>query len=281
MTSPDNTAADEGPDRYNVPALERGLRVLCEFSREHRTLSAPELARRFNLPRSTVFRLLTTLENMGFLEKTEGGRDYRLGLAVLRLGFEYLASLELTQLGTPLLQRLCEELRTPCNLVVRDGRSIVYVAKVAPPTPFASSVTVGTRLPAHATVLGRILLADLSLPQLRALFPEARLESFSPNTPETVMALFDMVQADRARGYVLGEGFFESNISTVAAPVRDHSGHVVAALSATITASRIEENRIDEMVRSVRGAADELSSLLNYSPGHSPGPSLGHTPGRS
>jgi DNA-binding IclR family transcriptional regulator len=95
------------------------------------------------------------------------------------------------------------------------------------------------------------------------------------------MALFDMVQADRARGYVLGEGFFESNISTVAAPVRDHSGHVVAALSATITASRIEESRIDEMVRSVRGAADELSSLLNYSPGHSPGPSPGHSPGRS
>ena len=176
MTTTGNDAIEEGADRYNVPALERGLRMLCEFSRENRTLSAPELARRFDLPRSTVFRLLTTLENMGFVERAEGGRDYRLGLAVLRLGFEYLASLELTQLGTPLLQRLCEELRTPCNLVVRDGRSIVYVAKVAPPTPFASSVTVGTRLPAHATVLGRILLEDLTLPQLRALYPEDKLE---------------------------------------------------------------------------------------------------------
>ena len=266
MTTNGNDVIAEGSDRYNVPALERGLRVLCEFSRENRTLSAPELARRFDLPRSTVFRLLTTLESMGFLERAEGGRDYRLGLAVLRLGFEYLASLELTQLGTPLLQRLCEELRTPCNLVVRDGRSIVYVAKVAPPTPFASSVTVGTRLPAHATVLGRILLEDLSLPQLRALYPEDRLETYSPSTPKTVNELFDMVQADRTRGYVLGEGFFESNISTIAAPVRDQSGHIVAALGVTITSGHIDEARMDEMVQRVRETADAISGLLNYSP---------------
>jgi DNA-binding IclR family transcriptional regulator len=266
MSSHEVDSIEEGADRYNVPALERGLRVLCEFSRDNRTLSAPELARRFELPRSTVFRLLSTLENMGFLERTEGGRDYRLGLAVLRLGFEYLASLELTQLGTPLLQRLCDELRTACNLVVRDGRSIVYVAKVAPPTPFASSVTVGTRLPAHATVLGRVLLEDLSLVQLRALYPEDRLESFSPSTPTTVEQLFQMVQSDRQRGYVLGEGFFESNISSIAAPVRDHSGHIVAALGASITAGRIEEERMDEMVQRVRATAESLSGLLNYAP---------------
>lgn len=261
-----NEIVEEGSDRYNVPALERGLRVLCEFSREQRTLSAPELARRFDLPRSTVFRLLTTLENMGFLERAEGGRDYRLGLAVLRLGFEYLASLELTQLGMPLLQRLSEELHTSCNLVVRDGRSIVYVAKVAQASPFASSVTVGTRLPAHATVLGRILLEDLTLPQLRALYPEDKLQTFSPSTPKTVSELFDMVQADRQRGYVLGEGFFEANISSIAAPVRDHSGHIVAALGVTIPAGHIEEERIDVMVARVRATADDISGLLNYAP---------------
>ncbi|MDM0045800.1 IclR family transcriptional regulator [Variovorax dokdonensis] len=261
----DNDITDDA-DRYNVPALERGLRLLCEFSRDDRTLSAPELARRLDLPRSTVFRLLSTLENMGFLERADGGRDFRLGLAVLRLGFEYLASLELTQLGTPLLQRLSEELKTSCNLVVRDARSIVYVAKVSQASPFASSVNVGTRLPAHATVLGRILLEDLTLPQLRALYPEDKLETFSPNTPKNVHELFDMVQSDRQRGYVLGEGFFESNISSIAAPVRDHSGHIVAALGATIPSGHIDEARIDEMVARVRETADQLSGLLNYAP---------------
>jgi DNA-binding IclR family transcriptional regulator len=263
-----DTDAGNGSDRYNVPALERGLRLLSEFNRQTPTLSAPELARRFDLPRSTGFRLLTTLENLGFLERAENGREYRLGLAVLRLGFDYLASLELTQLGAPLLQRLCDELGVPSNLVVRDGRSVVYVAKVAPPSPFASSVTVGTRLPAHATIFGRVLLLDMSLTQLRALYPEERLESFSRNTPATVEHLHELLQADRERGYVLGEGFFESGISTIAAPVRDYGGHVVAALGVTINANRIDPQRLDDSVRRVRESAGEISSLLNYSPAH-------------
>ena len=264
MTPPGNDAIEEAADRYTVPALERGLRLLCEFNRENRTLSAPDLARRFDLPRSTVFRLLTTLENMGFLERSEGGRDYRLGLAVLRLGFEYLASLELTEIGRPLLERLRDVIGHSTTLVVRDGRSIVYVAKSVVQTPFVSSVNVGTRLPAHATVLGRVLLADLTLTQLRALYPEERLESFSDSTPRTVNELFDLVQADRARGFVLGEGFFEANISTIAAPIHDYSGHIVAALGATFNAAHIDEAPVDELVQRVRAAADEISGLMNY-----------------
>lgn len=261
------TAEDSGNnDKYTVPALERGLRLLGEFSHDSRTLSAPELARRLDLPRSTVFRLLNTLEGMGFIERTASGNDYRLGMAVLRLGFEYLSSLELTELGQPVLARLCDEIRYSCNLVVRDGRSIVYVAKVAPPTPFASSVRVGTRLPAHATVLGRVLLQDLTLPELRTLYPEEHLEAFSGNTPKTVLALFNLLDADRRRGHVLGEGFYEASISTVAAPVRDASRRVVAALGTTIPSAHIDTGQIDAMVQRVCDAAGELSRLLNYQP---------------
>ncbi|BAN47291.1 IclR family transcriptional regulator [Metapseudomonas resinovorans] len=255
---------DDPQDKYIVPGLERGLLLLCEFSRKNRTLSAPELARRLKLPRSTIFRLLTTLETMGFV--TRNGNEYRLGMAVLRLGFEYLASLELTELGQPLLNQLCDDIRYPCNLVVRDGRSIVYVAKVSPSTLLTSTVNVGTRLPAHATVLGRILLQDLSLGELRDLYPEEHLESYSPNTPRTVLELFNLLQSDRLRGFVQGEGFFESTISTVAAPVRDHSGKVVAAMGATIPSGHIEPNSIDNLVSTVRASADQLSHLLNYAP---------------
>lgn len=257
---------DEGGDRYNVPALERGLRVLCEFSRDTRTLTAPELARRFKLPRSTVFRLLATLESLGFVERDAGAREYRLGLAVLRLGFEYLASLPLNELGHPLLERLSKDTGHACNLIVRDGRSIVYVSRVSPPSPFVSAVSVGTRLPAHATVLGRVLMADLTLPELRALYPESQLESFSPSTPRTVTELFDLAQADRQRGYAVSEGFFEANISTIAAPVRDHSARVVAALGMTLNASRIEADQMQTLVAQVCAAADRLSGLLNYAP---------------
>jgi DNA-binding IclR family transcriptional regulator len=261
-----DTPEDDLQDKYQVPGLERGLRLLCEFDRHNRHLSAPELARRLNVPRSTVFRLLTTLERMGFVERNQGGRDYRLGMAVLRLGFEYLASLELTELGRPLLERLRDEIGYACNLVVRDGRSIVYVAKSVTPNALVSSVNVGTRLPAHATVLGRVLLEDLSLSALRDLYPEEHLEVFSENTPRTVVELFDMVQQDRARGYVLGEGFFEARISTVAAPVRDQSGHIVSALGATIPSPHVEPDQLDQIVRRVRESADELSRLLGHVP---------------
>lgn len=262
----DNIAEENNNDKYIVPALERGLRLLGEFSRDSRTLSAPELARRLDLPRSTIFRLLNTLEVMGFIERTASSSEYRLGMAVLRLGFEYLSSLELTELGQPLLARLCDEIHYSCNLVVRDGRSIVYVAKVAPPTPFASSVRVGTRLPAHATVLGRVLLQDLTLPELRALYPEDHLEAFSGSTPKTVLELFNLLEMDRQRGYVMGEGFYEASISTIAAPVRDESNRIVAALGTTIPSAHIETGLIDDMVQRVRASADELSRLLNYQP---------------
>ncbi|MDP3797338.1 MAG: IclR family transcriptional regulator [Polaromonas sp.] len=267
----DNIIEENSNDKYIVPALERGLRLLGEFSRDSRTLNAPELARRLDLPRSTVFRLLNTLEAMGFIESTASGKDYRLGMAVLRLGFEYLSSLELTELGQPVLARLCDEVRYSCNLVVRDGRSIVYVAKVAPPTPFASSVRVGTRLPAHATVLGRVLLQDLTLPELRALYPEDHLEAFSGSTPKTVLELFNLLEMDRQRGYVMGEGFYEASISTIAAPVRDESSRIVAAMGTTIPSAHIEAGQIDAMVQRVRASADELSRLLNYQP-HSDSP---------
>lgn len=266
LVLPQSATTEGVNDRYIVPALERGLKLLGEFGGQTRALSAPELARRLDLPRSTVFRLLVTLESLGFIERRDGGSDYRLGLAVLRLGFEYLSSLELTELGQPLLASLCEAIGYPCNLVVRDGRSIVYVAKVTPPTPLTSSVRVGTRLPAHATVLGRVLLEDLSLPELRALYPERRLEAYSDSTPATVLELFDMVQSDRKRGVVLGEGFYEAGISTVAAPVRDHTGHVVAALGATIPSSHIEAGRIDELVSRVRESSELLSVRLNHRP---------------
>ena len=265
MTSTTDISGDNSAEKYMVPALERGLRLLQEFGRDNHQLGAPELARRLQLPRATVFRMLNTLENMGFLQRVNGN-DYRLGLAVLRLGFEFLSSLDLTELGQPIIEQLCFEIELPCNIVVRDGRSIVYVAKVKPPTPLTSSVRVGTRLPAHATLLGRVLLADLSLPELRALYPEEQLEVFSNRTPSTVMDLFNLVQADRERGYVYGAGYYENSISTIAAPVRDHTGMVVAALGATLASQGVESETLPELVDKVCTAADKLSALMNYRP---------------
>ncbi|MBL8325446.1 MAG: IclR family transcriptional regulator [Rubrivivax sp.] len=251
-------------DRYTVPGLERGLRILLEFSRDEPTLTAPELARRLGVPRSTVFRLLVTLENMGFVERTPDGRSHRLGLAVLRLGFEYLASLGIVELGRPLLEGLRDASGYSASLVVRDAREVVYLVRSAPRSPFATTVSVGTRLPAHATVLGHVLLGDLSLAALRTLYPESRLEHFTAHTPQTVQQLFEVVQRTRGQGWVLAEGYFEPQICTVAAPVREGSGHIVAAIGLTVPGPAIADDQRERLVALVRGATAELSARLNY-----------------
>ncbi len=251
-------------ERYTVPGLERGLRLLAEFSRREPVLGAPELARRLGLPRSAVFRLLVTLESLGFVERQPDGRSFKLGVAVLRLGFEYLAAQGLVELGRPLLERLRDDSGYAASLAVRDGRDVVYLHRVASHSPFASSVTVGTRLPVHATVLGHVLIGDLSLAEVRALYPEAQLPQASANTPRDAQALFDSAQTTRTRGWVLAEAFFEPHICTVAAPVRGAQGQIVAALGLTVHGAQIPADQHARLVAQVRGAALQLSTLLNF-----------------
>ncbi|MCB5363142.1 IclR family transcriptional regulator [Pusillimonas sp. CC-YST705] len=251
-------------DKYAVPGLERGLRILSEFSRETPSLGAPELARRLQVPRTTIFRLLVTLESLGYLERVPGNHEFQLGTAVLKLGFEYLASLSITELGRPILERLRDDAGYSANLVIRDGRDIIYVQKASSPSVFTSSVHVGTRLPAHATILGRALLCHLSYEQLETLYPEEKLRTYTPRTPQTLAELYALLKDDRARGYIVEEGFFEPNISTLAAPVLDAQGVVRAAVGITVPGASIPQEKRETLTVRLRAAALELSRCLNY-----------------
>ncbi|WP_028225651.1 IclR family transcriptional regulator [Paraburkholderia ferrariae] len=264
--------ADEegaGTSTYLVPGLERGLRILTEFSAREPVLGAPELSRRIGIPRTTTFRLLQTLEALGFLERVNGDKQFRLGVAVLRLGFEYLSSLELTDFGQPVLERLRDSTGLSTHLLIRDGRDIVFVAKAQTRDPMFSSVKVhvGTRLPAHATVHGQVLMGDLTLAELRALYPEKQLERFTDRTPATVADLYARVRESAEQGYALSEASFETGISVVSAPVRDQSGRIVAAITATVPRSDIGgDAERAPLVAAVCGAAIDLSMRLSYRP---------------
>jgi len=270
MTSIATEEADKGEPTYIVPGLERGLKILTEFSPREPVLGAPELSRRLGIPRTTVFRLLQTLESLGFLERADKDRNYRLGVAVLRLGFEYLSSLELTDLGLPIIEALRDATGLTSHILIRDGRDVVFVAKAQSHAPIFSSVkvNVGTRLPAHATTHGHVLMGDLSLDELRALYPEAHLERFTTSTPETVEELFERVKEDAERGYATSQSSFERGISVVTAPVRNDTGRIVAVITTTIPRPEIDAALLDSgLVDKVREAADALSMRLNYRPG--------------
>ena len=266
MSPRERTSRQGDEARYLVPGLARGLEILRLFSRDRRAIAPPEMAKELGIPRSTVFRLVQTLEQMGFLERTEGGHAYRLGVAVLGLGFEYLASLEITELARPVLEQLRDDTGLTTHLVIRDGRDVVIVFKAVGRSRFTSSVNVGTRLPAHATVLGRVMLADLSDAELKALYRGCRLDAFSAQTPTTIEALRALVRRDGQRGHALSESFFESGVSAIAAPVRDMSGRVVAAINVTITGEAAGPDRKPGLADQVMNAAGDLSRALSYRP---------------
>ena len=269
--APDERTDTSGDSGYRVPGLERGLRILTEFSPREPVLGAPELSRRLNIPRTTVFRLLQTLESLGFLERADKDRNFRLGVAVLRLGFEYLSSLELTDLGLPIIEALRNETGLTSHIVIRDGRDVVFVAKAQSHAPVFSSVkvNVGTRLPAHATTHGQVLMGDMTLDDLKKLYPEPELERFTKQTPATVDDLYERIRDDALRGFAISESSFERGISVVSAPVRNDTGRIVAVITTTIPRQEIDASLLDSgLVEKVRRAAGELSQRLNYRPGN-------------
>jgi DNA-binding IclR family transcriptional regulator len=251
--------------RYNVPGLERGLRILQLFDRSRKVLGAAEMARALQIPRSTAFRIAQTLEHLGFLVRENDA--YRVGPAVLRLGFEYIASLEFTELARPIVERLRDESGFSAQLVIRDGQEVVVVLKAMAQTTFSSNVNVGTRMPAHATILGRVLLADADDRSLAVLYPGSTLPKVSSKSPKSLGELKRLLREDRTRGYAVSESFFEQGISAVAAPVRDGTGTIIAAISITAQRPNLEPAELRErLVKQVLRAARDLSHQLNYRP---------------
>lgn len=260
------TVDQKNDDRYTVPGLARGLQLLMQFNRDERELSGAELSRRMGLPRASVFRMLFTLEQSGFLERCSDGVSYKLGLSVLRLGFELLASMELTEVGRPIIDELRDRSGFSAHLVVRDARDVVFIAKAAGNNAMFHSIQVGARLPAHATVLGRTLMSDLDLADLSKLFPETKLQAFTPKTPPNVKALKALIDQDRDRGYGVSMGGYETGISTIAAPVFNEQSRVAAAISISVPTQRIEDEALMPLVNLVKAAADQMTERLSHAP---------------
>lgn len=260
------TLDQKNDDRYTVPGLARGLQLLMQFNRDERELSGAELSRRMGLPRASVFRMLFTLEQSGFLERCSDGVSYKLGLSVLRLGFELLASMELTEVGRPIIDELRDRSGFSAHLVVRDARDVVFIAKAAGNNAMFHSIQVGARLPAHATVLGRTLMSDLDMAQLSKLFPETKLQKFTPKTPTDVKALKVLIDQDRDRGYGVSMGGYETGISTIAAPVFNEQSRVAAAISISVPTQRIDDEVLMPLVNLVKAAADQMTERLSHAP---------------
>lgn len=248
---------------YHVPGLERGLRLLEVFTRDQRELSLAELTRLLDLPRATAFRLVNTLEQGGYLEKEPARKTYRLGSRVLRLGFEFLASQDVVTTAHPFLEKLSRDTGTSTHLGVLDGRDVLYLDRIAGSNHLVSNVGVGTRFPAHATTMGRVLLAGLNNEAIRGLYEGYDFAKATDQTPTTLAELLERLRKEGADGYVTSVSAFEAGLSSIAAPVRDAYGTVVAAISIAGPESHLDHATLsgDIKVR-ICQAANDISSAL-------------------
>jgi IclR family transcriptional regulator, pca regulon regulatory protein len=219
-----------------VQSLERGLAVIRSFDAAAPELTLSEVARAAGLTRAAARRFLLTLVDLGYV-RTDG-RLFALSPRVLELGYAYLSSLSLPEVAEPHLERLASEVHESSSVSVLDGGDVVYVARVPTSRIMTVAINVGTRFPAYATSMGRVLLAGLPADELDDYLARAALTRLTPRTATSATALRAEIERVRAQGWALVDQELEVGLRAVAAPIRDRTGRVVAAVNVSAHASR-------------------------------------------
>jgi IclR family transcriptional regulator, pca regulon regulatory protein len=226
----------QGRDSDFVQSLDRGLAVIRAFGPDRDRLSLSEVARATGLTRAAARRFLLTLVKLGYVRSD--GREFSLRPRVLELGYAYLSGLALPEVAEPHLEELSAKLHESSSISVLDGHHIVYVARVAQKRIMTVAISVGTRFPAYAASMGRVLLAGLSPDELEKYLAEATFEAFTERTVTDPDQLRDIVHEVKRQGYAIVNQELEEGLRAIAAPIHDSSGAVTAAINVSAHASR-------------------------------------------
>ena len=230
------TASDTAASGDFVQSLARGLSVIRAFDAEHAELTLSDVARRAGITRAAARRFLLTLESLGYV--ASDARAFRLTPRVLELGFSYLSSLSLPEIVQPHLEALSRDVDESVSAAVLDGSDIVYIARVPTRRIMSVRITIGTRFPAFATSMGRVLLAGLPNPAADAVLAASDRAHLTDRTLTDLAALGDELVRVREQGWSLVDGELEPGLRSIAAPLHGRDGRVVAALNVSTSATR-------------------------------------------
>jgi IclR family pca regulon transcriptional regulator len=254
-----------GDERYLVGGLMRGLDVLRCFDREHQTLSLGEVARLLGWRRTEPFRFLHTLESLGYLHRDPVTKRYRLTTKVLEMGFVALANLPLPELAQPYLERLRDQTNGSTHVGILDGQEVIYIGRAASRAILGSTIHIGSRLPAHATAIGKTLLASQSDAWLRTWLEEHALERYTATTHAETTGFLRELEQIRARGYAISNAEFEMGVRSVAAPIVDAAGEAVAAVNVSAPFDALTDESMHAMIiPAVRETAAQLSLAYGH-----------------
>ncbi len=252
---------------YRVEALARGLDILSQFDRATPDLSLAEIAIATSLSKSTVFRLVRTLLEAGYLSRNADTQRYRPGLKVLELGFTALSNLGIQEVARPFLEQLSQEADETASLSLLDGLEVVYIDRVRNRSIVGVVLGLGSRIPAHCASMGKVMLAHLPEDRISTLLQDGDLSPCTAHSQIDVAALGREFAQIRCRGYALNDQELEIGLRAVAAPIWDHERQVVAAINATGNVRTISRRRlVKELAPQVVKAAQGISQALGYAP---------------
>jgi IclR family transcriptional regulator, pca regulon regulatory protein len=260
---PEEPVPPPARDGTFVQSLDRGLAVLRAFDAEHPRLGLSEVARATGLTRAAARRFLLTLVQLGYVRVE--GREFSLRPRVLELGWSYLSGLTLPEVAEPHLEALVARVHESSSVSVLDGDDIVYVARVPTKRIMTVLIAVGTRFPAHATSMGRVLLAGLPHAELAAYLQRAEFAQLTERTVTDPVELRAAVEQVRRQGYAVVDEELEAGLRSAAAPIRGGDGEVLAALNVSVHASRTPVQQLeDEFVPALLETARRIEEdLLN------------------
>jgi len=244
-----------------MQSLARGLQVIGAFQHARPSLTVSEVAALSNISRAAARRCLHTLAVLGYARGIDG--SYRLAPKALSLGYAYLNASPVARVAQPVLEEVSTRLHESCSMTVLDGDEIVYVARAATQRIISVGLSVGSRLPAYCTSMGRVLLAFSSDTDLEAYLQRVPLARQTPHTITEVAMLRRELQRVRTTGYAIVDQELELGLRSIAVPVRQPDGRAAAAINVGAQAARVE---LETMTRSylpiLRAAAEQIAFAI-------------------
>ncbi|RDI95929.1 IclR family transcriptional regulator [Meiothermus sp. QL-1] len=265
MKTPRRPGRSRKTEVGEVRTLERGLHLL-EVLSEFETLSLSELARRTELSPSTAYRLLETLRRRGFVDWDESRGLWKVGLRAYQVGSAFLTRGGLIEAAMPEMERLVDELNETVNLAVLDGHEVVYIAQVEGRQLIRMFTRIGARAPIYCTGVGKALLLEHTEAEVRRIVGAGPFKPYTAKTITRLEQLLEALKEARRKRYVVDDEEREDGVRCVAAPIHDNRGKVVASMSLSAPATRVPDERLPELGRRIRQAADAVSARLGWSP---------------
>jgi IclR family KDG regulon transcriptional repressor len=243
----------------SVRAVERALDILLCFTRDEPTRSLTQIAETVRMSKTTVHRLLATLENKRFITRDQVTGFYRLGLRFIEMASLVLQDVELHRWAQPYLHKLSTQFGETVDLSILDGSDVIYLDVVESPQRLKLAAAVGQRLPAFCTASGKALLAFLPEDQIRKILGE-NLTRYTDCTPVSISDILSELRVTAERGYAVSEQEYERDINAVAAPIFDADHHPIASIAIVGPSFRLTKDRLPELGESIRRMTQLISN---------------------